>query len=346
MTTKYNNVYIDDTYTICGNYENDGPLAKYFDKKYEKDLYFGEKSWEKAEVHLQREAVANIIEKNKLKTSDIDLLIAGDLQNQIAASDYTAREFDIPFLGIFEACATSGEALILASTFIESKMAKKVIIATSSHNTAAEKQFRNPTEYGTPKPKTATFTVTGGASVLLTNKKNKIKVESSTIGKVKDLGITDVNHMGAVMAPAAGDVIYNHLKDTKRKPGYYDLILTGDLGIYGKNILKDYLMTSYNIDISDNYNDCGTMIYDLDNQPVLAGGSGPVCSALVNFGYIYKEMLKGKYKKVLIVPTGAIFSPTFTFQKESIPSIANAISLEVVEWHTYMLFFSAESSAW
>lgn len=331
MTTKYNNVYIEDTYTICGNYENDGPLSKYFDKKYEKDLYFGEKSWEKAEVHLLKEANKNIIEKNKLKDSDIDILISGDLQNQIAASDYMARDFDIPFIGIFEACATSGEGLVLASTFLESKIAKRVIVSTSSHNMVAEKQFRNPTEYGTPKPKTSTFTSTGAVSILLTNKKTKVKIESSTIGKVKDLGINDVNNMGAVMAPAAGDVIYNHLKDTKRKPEYYDLILTGDLGIYGRNILKDYMMTSYNIELKDNYNDCGTMLYDLDNQPVLAGGSGPVCSALVNFGYIYKEMLNKKIKKVLIVPTGAIFSPTFTFQKETIPSIANAISLEVIE---------------
>lgn len=331
MTTKYNNVYIEDTYTICGNYENDGPLSKYFDKKYEKDLYFNEKSWEKAEAHLLKETNKNILNKNKLKDSDIDLLISGDLQNQIAASDYMARDFDIPFIGVFEACSTIGEGLIIGSTFIESKIAKKVIVSTSSHNMVAEKQFRNPTEYGTPKPKTSTFTATGAVSILLTNKKTKIKIESSTVGKVKDFGITDANHMGAVMAPAAGDVIYNHLKDTKRNLDYYDLILTGDLGIYGKNILKDYMMTSYNIELKDNYNDCGTMLYDLDNQPVLAGGSGPVCSALVIFGYIYKEMLKGKLKKVLIVPTGAIFSPTFTFQKESIPSIANAISLEVVE---------------
>ena len=331
MTTKYNNVYIEDTYTICGNYENDGPLSKYFDKKYEKDLYFNEKSWEKAEVHLLKETNKNILNKNKLKDSDIDLLISGDLQNQIAASDYMARDFDIPFIGIFEACSTIGEGLIIGSTFVESKIAKKVIVSTSSHNMVAEKQFRNPTEYGTPKPKTSTFTATGAVSILLTNKKTKIKIESSTVGKVKDFGITDANHMGAVMAPAAGDVIYNHLKDTKRNLDYYDLILTGDLGIYGKNILKDYMMTSYNIELKDNYNDCGTMLYDLDNQPVLAGGSGPVCSALVIFGYIYKEMLKRKLKKVLIVPTGAIFSPTFTFQKESIPSIANAISLEVVE---------------
>ncbi len=331
MTTKYNNVYIEDTYTICGNYENDGPLSKYFDKKYEKDLYFNEKSWEKAEAHLLKETNKNILNKNKLKDSDIDLLISGDLQNQIAASDYMARDFDIPFIGVFEACSTIGEGLIIGSTFVESKIAKKVIVSTSSHNMVAEKQFRNPTEYGTPKPKTSTFTATGAVSILLTNKKTKIKIESSTVGKVKDFGITDANHMGAVMAPAAGDVIYNHLKETKRNLDYYDLILTGDLGIYGKNILKDYMMTSYNIELKDNYNDCGTMLYDLDNQPVLAGGSGPVCSALVIFGYIYKEMLKGKLKKILIVPTGAIFSPTFTFQKESIPSIANAISLEVVE---------------
>ena len=331
MTTKYNNVYIEDTYTIAGNYENDGPLSKYFDKKYEKDLYFGEKSWEKAEVHLLKEANKNIIKKNKLKEENIDLLISGDLQNQIAASDYMARDFNIPFMGIYEACAIIGEGLIIGSNFIEGNIAKKIIVSTSSHNMVAEKQFRNPTEYGAPKPKTATFTATGAASILLTNKKNKVRIESSTIGKVVDLGVTDVNHMGAVMAPAAGDVLYNHLKDTKRNPEYYDLILTGDLGIYGKEILKDYMMTNYNIDLKDNYDDCGTMIYDVDNQPVFAGASGPVCSALTVFGYIYKQMLKGKYKKVLIVPTGAVFSPTFTFQKESIPGMANAISLEVTE---------------
>lgn len=331
MTNKYKNVYIEDTYTICGNYENDGPLSKYFDKKYDKDLYFGEKSWEKAEVHLLKEVNKNIINKNKLKDRDIDLLISGDLQNQIAASDYMARDFDIPFIGIFEACATVGEGLLLGSTFIEGKMAKKVIVSTSSHNMVAEKQFRNPTEYGTPKPKSATFTVTGAASILLSNEKNKVRIDSSTIGKVVDLGITDVNNMGAVMAPAAGDVINKHLKDTKRDVSYYDLILTGDLGVYGKEILRDYMMTNYNIELKDNYNDCGTMIYDIENQPVFAGASGPACSALTVFGYIYKEMLKGKFKKVLMVPTGAVFSPTFTFQKETIPGMANAISLEVVE---------------
>ena len=330
MTYKYNNVYIKDSYTIAGIYESNGPLKKYFDKKYEDDLYYGEKSFEKAESKLLEDNIKNILKKNNLKEKDIDLVVSGDLQNQISASNYAIRNFDIPFLGVFNACATSSEAIIIASTFIESKKIKNAIIATSSHNTAAEKQFRNPVEYGAPKHKTATFTATGSASLLLTNEKTDIKVESSTIGKVKDLGQTDVNHMGAVMAPAAADTIYRHLTDLKRNPDYYDLILTGDLGVYGKSILTKYMQKKYNINLSKNYNDCGTMLYNLDEQPVFAGGSGPVCSALVNFGYILKQMKSGKLKKVLIVPTGAIFSPTWTFQKETIPAIAHAVSLEVV----------------
>ena len=196
---------------------------------------------------------------------------------------------------------------------------------------SAEKQFRNPTEYGAPKKDTATFTVTGGAVALLTNKKTKIKITSSTIGKIIDKGIKDVNNMGAIMAPAAADTIYRHLQDLKRKSEYYDLIVTGDLGKYGKEILVNYLKKVNNIDISKNYNDCGTIIYDIEKQPVLAGGSGPACSALTLFSYIYKKMLKKELKKVLIVPTGAIFSQTMYFQKEAIPAIAHAISLEVVE---------------
>lgn len=330
MTYKYNNVYIKDAYTIAGMYESDGPLKKYFDKRYDDDLYYGEKSFEKAESKLLEDNIKNILKRNKMKEEDIDVIVSGDLQNQISASNYAIRNFNIPFLGVFNACATSSEAMIIASTFIESKKIKNAIIATSSHNTAAEKQFRNPVEYGAPKHKTATFTATGSASLILTNEKTDIKIESSTIGKIKDLGQTDVNHMGAVMAPAAADTIYRHLTDLKRDVNYYDLILTGDLGIYGKSILTKYMSKKYNINLGKNYNDCGVMLYNLDEQPVFAGGSGPVCSALVNFGYILKQMKSGKLKRVLIVPTGAIFSPTWTFQKETIPAIAHAVSLEVV----------------
>ena len=209
-------------------------------------------------------------------------------------------------------------------------MAKNIIVSTSSHNMVAERQFRNPTEYGAPKKKTTTFTSTGAASIYITNKKGKIKITSATPGIVQDKNITDVNNMGAVMAIAAADTIERHLNDLKIKPDYYDLILTGDLGKYGKEILIEYLKES-GIDISKNYNDCGLILYDINKQPVFAGASGPSSSALVLSSYILKEMEKGKYQKVLIVPTGAIFSPTRVFGKDSIPSIAHAISLEVCE---------------
>ena len=330
MTNTYKNVYIKETSTVAGIYEEDGPLKKYFDKLYSDDFYFGEKSFEKAEIKLLKDAVNILLSKTNLNDKDIDLLISGDLLNQIVASNYMVRDFNIPFLGIYNACATSGEGLIIASNFVDSKKVNNCIVATSSHNMAAEKQFRNPTEYGTPKPETSTFTVTGGAAILLTNKKTDIRIDSTTTGIVIDKGITDVNHMGAVMAPAAADTIYRHLKNTKRTVNDYDLIVTGDLGKYGKEILINYMKKEYNLNISKKYDDCGTMIYDVKKQPVLAGGSGPCCSALVNFSYIYKMLKDKKFKRVLLVPTGAIFSPTLVFQKESIPAIAHAVSLEVV----------------
>lgn len=329
MTKKYNNVYIGDVYTIAGIYEKNGPLKDYFDLIYDKDLYYGADTFEKAEEKMLSNSISRLLTKAKLIDHDIDYVISGDLQNQIAASDYAIRDFNIPFLGIFSACATIGEGLLIGANFIEGKCAKNIIVSTSSHNMVAERQFRNPTEYGAPKKNTTTFTATGAASILLTNKKTKIKLTSSTAGMVMDGQTKDVNHMGAVMAIAAADTIKRHLKDLKIKPDYYDLILTGDLGKYGKEILIDYLKES-KIDISKNYNDCGLMLYDIAKQNVYAGASGPVTSALTLSAYIIKEMLDGKYKRVLMVPTGAIFSPTRVFQKDTIPSIAHAFSLEVI----------------
>lgn len=328
MTTKFNNVYVGDSYTIAGVYEKDGPISDYFDLIYDKDFYYGCDTFEMAESRMLSDSIMKLIKRGKLVDSDIDCVISGDLQNQIAASDYAMRDFNIPFLGIYNACATFGEGLIIASNFIDGKKANRVIVSTSSHNMVAEKQFRNPTEYGAPKKKTTTFTSTGAASLLVTNTKGKIKITSATIGCVQDKGITDVNNMGGVMAIAAADTIKRHLTDLKIKPDYYDLILTGDLGIYGKEILIEYLKES-GIDISKNYNDCGLILYDRNKQNVFAGASGPSSSALVLCSYILKEMERGKYKRVLIVPTGAIFSPTRVFQKDSIPSIAHAFGLEV-----------------
>lgn len=330
MTNKFNNVYITDSYTIAGIYEKDGPISDSFDLIYDKDFYYGCRTFESAEEKMLSNSIDKLLNRAKLIDSDVDLIISGDLQNQIAASDYAMRDFNIPFLGIYSACATFGEGINLAANLIEGKQANKIIVSTSSHNMVAEKQFRNPTEYGAPKKKTTTFTSTGAASILLTNKKSPIKVTSATIGSVQDKNITDVNNMGAIMAIAAADTIKNHLKNLNLKPDYYDLILTGDLGIYGKQILIEYLKGE-GIDISKNYEDCGLILYDREKQPVFAGASGPVCSALVTCGYILKEMIRGRYHKVLVVPTGAIFSPTRTFQKDSVPSISHAFSIEVTE---------------
>ncbi len=329
MTNKYDNVYINDSYSIAGMYESDGPLKKYFDRLYDDDMYFGEKSFEKAEIKMLRDCISCLLEVSKKKDKDIDLIISGDLQNQLASSDYAIRNFDIPYLGIYSACATFGEGLIVGSSFIDSKKYNNLIVSTSSHNMVAEKQFRNPTEYGAPKPDYSTFTSTGAVSLLLSNKKSKIKITSGTIGKVCDANIKDVNNMGGIMAISAIDTIRRHLSNLKIEANYYDLILTGDLGKYGKEIVIDYF-NSLGIDLTKNYDDCGCILYDLENQPVFAGGSGPACSALVTFSYIIKQMKEGKLKKVLYVPTGAIFSPTMFYQRDTIPSIAHAISLEVV----------------
>ena len=331
MTFTYNNVFIENAATVAGPYEANGPLKKFFDKTFD-NLYNGEKSWETAEAKVLEDSIKILLKKTNKKEDNIDVIISGDLMNQITSSCYSSEKFGFPFLGIYSACATSVEGIILGSAMIDSAKIKNAIAATSSHHMSSEKQFRNPTEYGAPKPKTATFTATGGASILLTNENTGIKVESSTIGRIMDYNQTDPFNMGAVMAPAAADTIYRHLKSTGRTPDYYDLILTGDLGTYGKEILIDFMKSEYGLDISNNYNDCGVMLYDVERQKeVLAGGSGPVCSALVNYSLVLDLLRKKKLKKVLLVATGALFSPTMVYQHENILSIAHAVSLEVIK---------------
>ncbi len=325
MTFKYNNVYINDTITISGPYEKKGPLGNYFDKSYN-EFYFGTKSWEEAESKLIEESIDLLIKKtNKIP----ELMISGDLLNQIVSSNYAASKIGIPYLGIYSACASSVEGLIIGSNLIESKQIENCVCSVSSHNNAAEKQFRYPVEYGGVKPKTTTFTTTGGCSAFLSSEKNGIKIESSTIGKVVDLGVTDVYNMGAVMTPACADTLYTHLKETKRDISYYDLILSGDLGRYGKDIMKDYMKEEYNIELN-NYDDSACMIFDINNQDVYAGGSGPACLPLVTYGYIFDKMKKKEFKKVLLLATGALMSTTMVNEKETIPAICHAISLEVI----------------
>ena len=328
MTFYYNNVFLNETSTVTGPYEKDGLLGEYFDKSYS-DLYMGEKSFEKGEIKLVRESLDILLKKSKLNRSSIDLIVGGDLLNQITASTYGSIGIG-DFIGVYGACSSSVLGMIIVSNFIEGGFINRGISLVSSHNMTSEKQFRYPTEYGAPRPNSSTFTATGSACCLLSNKKSNIRIESSTLGRIIDYKENDPNDMGRVMAPSAIDTLLRHLKDTGRDVSYYDLILTGDLGKYGMDILKDYLDKEHNITLT-NYNDCGVMLYDLEKQSdVHAGGSGPVCSALVIYSYIYELMKKKKLKRVLFLATGALFSPLLLYQKENINSICHAISLEVV----------------
>lgn len=319
---KYKNVYLDDYFTIVGPLEKESHLKKY--NLSMDDYYYEEKTFEQAEVKMQSDVVNNLKKNNSLNDSDIDLLVGGDLTNQIAVSSYNAKNYNIPFLGVYSACATFPEELILASNFVDCSGFKKVITVVSSHNLTAEKQFRYPVEYGAPRPHTSTFTTTGAIATLVGKRESKIKIESSTIGVAIDMDISDANHMGAVMAPAAASTLMRHLTDLKRDASYYDLILTGDLGCVGGKIFQDYLEKNYNVQLK-NYMDAGCELF-LDSQETYAGGSGPACLPLVLF---CKILTTKKYKKILIIGTGALHSTTFVNQKMSIPAIAHAVSLEV-----------------
>ncbi len=329
MTFKYNNVYINETSTVVGPYESKGPFTKFFDKRYD-DFYFGEKTWEQAEIKSIKDSVEILLNKLNIKNTNVDVHIGGDLLNQIVATNYASSKIGIPLIGIYSACSISTLGLMIASNMIEANQIKNAVVTASSHNNGAEKQFRNPVEYGGPKKDYTTFTTTGCAACYLSNIKSSIRVESATLGTVTDMGITDVFNMGAVMAPSAAKVISDHLKDTNRSIDYYDLILTGDLGIIGKMILKDYIKKEYNINLK-NYDDSACMIFDINKQPVYSGGSGPACLPLVTYTYIFDKMKKGKLNKVLLVATGALMNTGMCNQHLSIPSISHAISLEVVK---------------
>ena len=329
MTFYFKNTYIDECSTVCGPYEKSGPLRRYFDKSY-KDLYFGEDSWEKAEIKLVKDALVMILKKSGYRKEEIDLVIGGDLLNQISASCYGCSGVGNSFIGIYGACSSSVLGLIIASIMIDSHFINNAICVVSSHNMSSEKQFRYPTEYGAPRPNSATFTATGAGACLLTDEISDIRVECATLGKIIDYEQNDPNDMGRCMAPSVIDTLVRHLSDTGRSVDYYDLILTGDLGKYGVEIVKDYMKSNYNVELN-NYNDCGVMLYDIDIQKeVKAGGSGPACSALVVYSYIYSLLKSKKIKRVLVMATGALFSPILLYQKENINSICHAISLEVV----------------
>lgn len=325
-TIKLENAYLDSSAIVGCKMEKEGPLASYFDLLYD-DLYCNERTFEKAEQRLVKDAFKCVFKKSEFKEKDIDVMFGGDLLNQITTSSYISRDYNIPFIGTFSACSSFTLTLGLAASFVNFGYAKNALAFTSSHNATAERQFRYPLEYGVQKKDTTTYTVSAGCCSVVTSNARKIKISSFTIGKVNDIGMNDANDMGNAMAISAYDTIKTHFKDLNLDYDYYDLILTGDLSGYGKQTLIE-MFKRENI-VLNNYQDCGLLIYDVNKQKVFAGGSGCACCGSVTLGYIKDKMEKGELNKVLVVATGALLSTTSVGQKETIPSISHAIGLEV-----------------
>ena len=313
-------------YGIVGPKEGQGPLAAYFDEVAEDDL-FDQKSYEKAECKMHLLAIERAIERAGVEEKDVCALLSGDLLNQIISSSFSARELDIPFLGLYNACSTFGEALILGSILIDSGAMNRVACSTSSHFSTAERQYRYPLELGTQMTPTAQWTVTGSGCSVLAAEGDGPVIAAATVGKVVDYDITDANNMGAAMAPAAAYTIATHLKEMERPADYYDNVVTGDLGIFGSQMLHELLL-SEGIDIAHVHCDCGKMIFD-EKQKVHMGGSGAGCSSSVFNTYFLQKLRTGELHRILFVPTGALLSKVSSLQGESIPGIAHAVDIEV-----------------
>ena len=328
--TFANKPIILNTGVVGGPFEAKGAIPGDFDILYN-DLWMEQDSYEKAHRHLLEKAVDLALEKGKIEKEQVQFFLAGDLINQMTPTSFAARTNGIPYFGLFGACSTSMEGLALAAFITNYGGAEYVLTGASSHNAAVEKQFRYPTEYGGQKPPTAQWTITGaGAAIVAANVKGRTgypQVVSATIGKVIDMGLKDPFNMGGAMAPAAVDTILTHFEDTGLTPDDYDLIVTGDLAQIGRETALD-LLGQKGLRINpDKFRDCGMIIYKKD-QPVLAGGSGAGCSATVLYGHLLNEMSQGKYKRILVVATGALLSQLSVQQKESIPCIAHAVAIE------------------
>ncbi len=309
--------------TVAGPKECAGLVGRYVDYALEDDM-FAESTFERAERKMLLYAIRRSLEKAGLRGADV--LLSGDLLNQIISASFAARETGLPYLGIYGACSTMSEGLLLASVLTDGGYAGNAVAATGSHFSSAERQYRYPLELGCTRPPQSQWTVTGAGSLVVSREGKGPCVTCATVGRVVDYGVTDVNNMGAAMAPAASKVILAHLHDTGRRPEYYDLILTGDLGVLGSRILKDLLWES-GTDVFANHDDCGAMIY-ARAEDEFQGGSGAGCSAVVFGSYILRELAAGRLNKVLFVATGALLSTVSSGQGESIPCIAHAVAVE------------------
>lgn len=312
---------------VCGKKEGEGPLANDFDAIFE-DTTMGQQSYELAESAMLHDAIIRAATKAEISMADVNFILSGDLLNQCMGSAFAIKDLQTPSIGLYGACSTMALSLSVGSILVDAG-ADCVIAGTSSHFCSSERQFRYPLEYGGQRPPTAQWTVTGAGSAVIKQSGKGVKIKAVSIGTICDLGISDVNNMGAAMAPAAEKTIFEFLKDTNTKPSDYDLILTGDLGYTGSELLYQLLEEEHNLDIRAVHNDCGLMIFNLEEQDVNSGGSGCGCSASVLCSHILKQMNQNKLKKVLFVATGALLSPTSVKQGNTIPSIAHAVLLEV-----------------
>lgn len=324
-----NPVYCIGSASVVGKKEGEGPLRDLFDVILEDDMN-GCNSWEEAESTLQRDAVSTLLQKSEIRSENVRYLFGGDLLGQSIASTFGLLSFEIPYIGLYGACSTCGLSLSMGSMAVAGGFAENVICVTSSHFASAEKEFRFPLSYGNQRPLSATWTVTGsGAFLLSSSKKTGVHaaITGITTGKIVDYGLKDSMNMGACMAPAAADTILQHMKDFHAKPADYDKIITGDLGEVGKTALQDLLLQK-DIDLSEQYMDCGIEIFDDDTQDTHSGGSGCGCSAVVLSALILRQIERGIWKKVLFVPTGALLSKTSFNEGKSVPGIAHAVVIE------------------
>ena len=310
---------------IGGKMESEGPLAQYFDELCQ-DPYFGETTWEKGESAMQRRVLSRALQKANLESKDLDYILAGDLLNQCIGTSYSLRSFPVSFYGLYGACSTMGESLSLAAMLIDGGFAVHAAAMTSSHFCTAERQYRMPVPYGSQRAPTAQWTATASGCTILGPDGPGPYITHITCGKIVDKGIRDANNMGAAMAPAAYDTLSAFFRDTHTLPSDYDLILTGDLGELGHAIVQDFFQQD-GIDMTKNYLDCGMLLYDLKRQDMHAGASGCGCSASVLNGYLLSGLRAGKWKRIVFAPTGALHSPTASFQGESIPGICHALCL-------------------
>ena len=312
-------------YSIVGPKEGKGNFGEFFDYVMKNDC-FGENTFEKAERKMLETAIMGVVQKAKMTIKNVDVMVSGDLLNQIISSSYAARAFEIPFLGVYGACSTMAESMAVASVLVDGGYCRNVLCCTGSHFSTAERQYRFPLELGNQRPPTSQWTVTGAGSCILSLEGKGPRVTSVTFGKVVDWGVNDVNNMGAAMAPAARNTMLSHFRNTNTSPKDYDLILTGDLGKLGSEILVD-LMDEEGVSLGLNYNDCGQMYFKRE-QNTLCGGSGAGCCATVFNSYIMKKFEKGEYKKVLFLPTGALLSTTSSQQGDTVPGVCHAIVIE------------------